>query len=219
MKATIAPMPKAKGRNIWPVLGLFCILLISANCVDMALTPVGVQEGYLAKSDGKTFSAAALAHATGEFRIVIANLLWMKVVEHYHHQYMASGGAWDKNQALLPYLKMITWLDPHFWEAYDVGELILVELHRDAECKSFLNEGIRNNPQTWELYNDYALYYAWYHKDAKDALPYAERARDVATDPFYHHRMDLFCHTLQGLIAEQDKVKAKGRLKAAAAVR
>lgn len=199
MKAVTVQPANTAVRKMAQGLGLFCLFLISANCVDMALTPVGVQEGYLAKSDGKTISGAAVAHAAGEFRIVAANLLWMNVVEHYHHQYMASGGDWIKNQSILPYLRMITWLDPHCWEAYDVGEGILTELHRDKEAKDFLSEGIRNNPRTWELYNDYALYYAWYHKDAKDALPWAQRAEAVADDPLYRHRMDMFCHTLKGL--------------------
>lgn len=199
MKAVPVRTANSAVKKTAPVFGLFCLLLISANCVDMALTPVGVQEGYLAKSDGKTISGAAVAHAAGEFRIVAANLLWMNVVEHYHHQYMASGGDWIKNQSILPYLRMITWLDPHCWEAYDVGEGILTELHRDKEAKDFLNEGIRNNPRTWELYNDYALYYAWYHKDAKDALPWAERAQAVADDPFYARRMARFCRTLRAL--------------------
>jgi hypothetical protein len=196
-------------KKTWTTLGLFLVLLISANCLDMALTPTGVAEGYLAQSDGRTVSGAALAHAAGEFRIVAANLLWMKVVEHYHHQYIAQGGDWSKNQSLLPYIRMITWLDPHFVEAYDVGEGILAQLNRDKEAKDFLDEGIRNNPHSWEMYNDMALLYAWYQKDAKDALPYAERARDVADDPVYRHRMDMFCNTLNRLMTQQQTKPAK----------
>lgn len=193
--------PKRLNKKAWSAFGLFLVFLISANCLDMAMTPTGVAEGYLAKSDGRTISGAAVAHAAGEFRIVAANLLWMKVVDHYHHQYIASGGDWSRNQTLLPYCRMITWLDPHFVEAYDVGEGILAQLGRYKEAKDFLNEGIQNNPRSWELENDMALLYGWYQKDPKDALPYAERAREVADDPFYQHRMEMFCNTLSRMIA------------------
>ena len=78
--------------------------------------------------------SAALAQAGGEFRIVAANLLWSKVVDHYHHQYLADGGDWSKNESLLPLLHTITVLDPHFVQAYEVmGGAILPRTGRVAE--------------------------------------------------------------------------------------
>ncbi|MCW3059278.1 MAG: hypothetical protein JWQ02_1099, partial [Capsulimonas sp.] len=74
------------------------LLMLAAGAFDSLSMPTAMREGYL-KSTGKD-SNGAVAMAAGQFRSVAANLLWMKVVDHYHHQQMADGGDWSKNESL-----------------------------------------------------------------------------------------------------------------------
>jgi hypothetical protein len=180
--------------NCWALL---VALSITAGSLNSSLTQMGVADGYLISSNGGVPSIDAVVHASGEVRIVIANLLWMKVIDHYHHQFLAKGGAWSKNSALMPYLRMIVWLDPHFIEAYEVGGSILSGTGRYKECDAFLDSGTRNNLDSWQLYYDRAMLRAWYLKNPTAALPFAEHALQCAKDPFTHNRIQKFCKTLE----------------------
>jgi len=173
-----------------------CFFLL-ANVAQQSLTSTGVREGYLADSGtANAPSMVAVAHAAGEFRIAAANILWLNVVDHYHHQYIAQGGDWSRNKSVLPLINMIVILDPHFVQAYDVGSLELCQLDRVADAKAFLAQGVTDNPSDWSLVYDQAMMYAWYEDSAAKALPYAEKADSLATDPFDKHRLNMLVRTL-----------------------
>ena len=168
--------------------------------MDHAITPGGhPRRLHRRASAGGTDanSGAALAHAGGEFRVVAANILWLTVLDHYHHQYLASGGDWSKDKDILPIVHVIVTLDPHFVEAYGVGFMILAESHRVSEGAAMLDQGITANPTSWQIIYDRAMLEAWYRKNPKAALPYALAARRLATDPFDQRRLNLFCATLK----------------------
>lgn len=186
--------------NIRNMTAAAVALLALSSLFQWQLSGAGVRLGYMGDVNGRP-SQSAVAHAAGEFRIVAANIIWLKIVDHYHHQYLAQGGSFATNTALIPYLRMITWLDPHFTEAYDVGGLIMAQTKQYATADRFLKEGIANNPNNWLLNYDVAMNHAWFQKDYAAALPYAEHARDLADDPFDKHRLSLFCNTLHRDIA------------------
>lgn len=185
----------------WKPFLAAALLIAAASSTESAFTPVGVSQGYLARSEADQPSAQAAAHALGEFRIVASNLIWLNVVDRYHHEYMEQGGNWQTNGSLLPFLKIITWLDPHFIQAYDVAGAILSGLQRYDEGQKFLADGIRNNPESWQLYYDVAMLHAWYRRDARSALPYARRAYELASDPYDRRRLRLLVKTLRDDIA------------------
>jgi hypothetical protein len=175
---------------------LFLIFLVNAALCEICFTPTGAAKGYLEGSIGAAPSEKAAAHALGEFRIVAANMIWLNVVDRYHHEYTEKGGNWSKNVSLLPYLKMVVWLDPHFVEAYDVSAAILSSTNQYPEAQKALDEGVKNNNESWQLQYDQAMFRAWCLKDKKSALPYAIAARDLVDDPFLKHRMQIFVNTL-----------------------
>ncbi len=93
---------------------LLCFgLFAAAGTFEQMSQTAGQAQGYLVSS-ASAGKNAALAQAGGEFRIAAANLIWDKVIDHYHHQFMAQGGDWSKNESLLPMLQLIITLDPHF---------------------------------------------------------------------------------------------------------
>ena len=190
-------MAKTDWRRALPsaLLCLGCFAL--AGTFESASERTGLTNGYLVTSAAQGRSAA-LAQAGGEFRIVAANLLWSKVVDHYHHQYLADGGDWSKNESLLPLLHTITVLDPHFVQAYEVmGGAILPRTGRVAEGERVLTEGLRHNPNDWELYREMAMLLSYTEHKPKEALPYAEKGLKYADDDFSQNLMTKLCRTLK----------------------
>ena len=178
-------------------------LLLCFGCFTVAGTfeslsqTAGQAQGYLVTSaaDGKN---AALAQAGGEFRIAAANLIWDKVIDHYHHQFMAQGGDWSKNESLLPMLQLIINLDPHFTQAYQLmGGAILPRTGHVAEGEKVLADGIKHNPNDWEMDREMALLLSYTEHKPAAALPYAEAGLKNADDAFSVHLMTRFCHTLR----------------------
>ena len=176
-----------------------------AGLCEILMQPVGVSHGYLTRSTGKN---AAVTEAAGEFRVAAANILWSKVVDHYHHQYLADGGNWEKNESLLPVLQTIITLDPHFVEAYQLmGGTILPQTGHVVEGQAILALGIKNNPYDWEMYREMAMLYAWTEHKPEAGLPYAREGLKQADDDFSRHLMALLCHTLQERIQEKRTAK------------
>lgn len=197
--------PQTKRRPWKAALGCG-ILLGFAGLFESLMQPVAVSHGYLAAGKDRN---AAVAEAAGEFRVVAANMLWDRVVDHYHHQYMAQGGDWEKNESLLPLLQNIIALDPHFVEAYELmGGTILPKTGHIAEGEVILAQGIKNNPYDWEMYREMAMLYAWTEHKPDAALPYAQEGLKQADDAFSVHLMTLLCHTLRERIRkEHDSTK------------
>ncbi len=200
-------MHQKQNTHPWKI-GSVCLclaLFTVAGSLESASEPAGLAQGYLVTTASQGRSAA-LAQAGGEFRIVAANLLWDKVIDHYHHQYMAQGGDWSKNASLLPLLQTIITLDPHFVQAYQImGATILPHLGQVERGKTVLADGIAHNPNSWELYRDMAMTLSWTQHYPAQALPYAEKGLACADDDFSHTLMTKLCRTLRGQMAERAK--------------
>ncbi len=184
-------------RGQLPALLLCAMLFCAAAGFESLSQADGQAQGYLVSSAaaGKN---AALAQAAGEFRIAAANLIWDKVIDHYHHQFMAQGGDWSKNESLLPMLHLIITLDPHFVQAYQLmGGAILPRTGRVAEGRQVLADGIQHNPNDWELDREMAMLLSYTEHQPAAALPYAEAGLKNADDDFSIHLMTKLCHTLR----------------------
>ena len=194
-----------QGSSLLGAATLCLAFFILAGSLESASEPMGRRQGYLVTTAGQGRNAA-LAQAGGEFRVVAANLLWSKVVDHYHHQYMAQGGNWAKNASLLPLLQTIITLDPHFVQAYQVmGAAILPHIGEAERGEKVLADGIAHNPNSWELYRDMAITLSWSLHYPKQALPYAEKGLACADDDFSRNILTKLCKTLKSQIAEQAK--------------
>ena len=177
---------------------LLCLgFFTAAGTFESLSEPAGQAQGYLVTTaaDGNN---AALAQAGGEFRVAAANLIWDKVIDHYHHQFMAQGGDWAKNESLLPMLQLIITLDPHFTQAYELmGGAILPRTGHLVEGEKVLAEGIKHNPSDWELDREMAILLSYTDKQPAAALPYAEAGLKNADDDFSVRLMTKLCQTLR----------------------
>jgi tetratricopeptide (TPR) repeat protein len=94
----------------------------------------------------------SLAAVSG-FRQVVAGLLWVRADSFFHQ------GNYD---AILPLVRIITWLDPNFLDVYSTGAWHLMYNFTDEAQRSdrrylpaglaLLNEGIANNPNVHDMY-------------------------------------------------------------------
>ncbi len=125
-------------------------------------------------------SPSALLDILGELRYTAAAILWMKT-DYYQHEYEYQGLDFRNNEPIMPLIRLITILDPHFVQAYDYGAYHLsVNLKKKQESIKFLQEGITNNPDAFELNWEYG-FLLYFDKKYKEALPFLMKARTFRT--------------------------------------
>jgi tetratricopeptide (TPR) repeat protein len=105
------------------------------------------------------------------------------ITEHTHLE----GG---KEREILPWLRISADLDPHRVDTYTVASYWLRNLGKVAEAEQFLREGIRNNPQSYELWYELGLLYDDNRHDpfrARNAwqlaMRYWQQSEPSKTDP------------------------------------
>jgi len=83
------------------------------------------------------------------------------ITEHTHLQ-------GSKEREILPWLKISAELDPQKVETYTVSAYWLRDLGKVKEAEDFLREGLRNNPDSYEILFELGrLYYENYHDAAR----------------------------------------------------
>ncbi len=129
-----------------------------------------------------------VAGAVIGFREVIAGLLWVRANDFFH-----SGNY----EAIVPLTRMATWLDPHQIDVYSVGAWHLAYNFIDSQNRAdrryllpaikFLEEGIENNPNLWDLYFEegFTMYY-WKKQDYVQATHWMNEAAE-RKPPYYVH--------------------------------
>jgi tetratricopeptide (TPR) repeat protein len=85
-----------------------------------------------------------------------------KITKHTH---LENG----REREILPWLKLSAEMNPHLIETYTVGAYWLSEqLHNPAEAEQFLRQGLRENPNCYEiLFALGRIYYDQYHEAAR----------------------------------------------------
>jgi tetratricopeptide (TPR) repeat protein len=99
--------------------------------------------------------------ALGGLREFVAGILWVKADGFFHT------GNYD---ALLPLVRIVTWLDPHQVDVYSTGAWHMAYNFTDEQQRSdrryiapalaLLQEGVENNPNTYKLYFELGYTYS-----------------------------------------------------------
>jgi len=120
--------------------------LLAAALLQWGLdrTPAGSGAG-----DRELFpSASSLLDLLGGARQYLAYNMYIKT-DTLHHTYY---GSFVLEAELVPYLILVTYLDPHYESAFFVGAGIMDALGRHEEAKEFTLRGIEANPGSADLY-------------------------------------------------------------------
>jgi tetratricopeptide (TPR) repeat protein len=116
-------------------------------------------------------SEARLAHLSGGYAGLLADIYWTRVVQYYGRHRLAHAG---KFPLLGTLLDITTALDPHLLVAYRFGSVFLAgkppEGAGDPQRAIYLLErGITNNPDYWRMWEDLGFIYYWDMKDYEHA--------------------------------------------------
>jgi len=129
--------------------------------------------------------------ALKEFNRTLAIFFWLKLIKYHSEEELIAYTLpaievkeedWRQDKDILPLLYIITELDPHFVEAYDLGGYQLaINLKKINEGITFLQRGIERNPQSFAL--NFRLGFVYFHyKMYAKAIPYFLKAVELTKD-------------------------------------
>jgi hypothetical protein len=121
---------------------IIVIALLALALSGQALTDAAVEEG--TADTGRLLGRTGFAYLTG-LRTFAAAALWNRLDPQFHEYYE---GSLDNAQFTLPTMRIVTWLDPQFVEAYYTGPWIARRLGYEEEGLEFAREGVRENPRS-----------------------------------------------------------------------
>jgi hypothetical protein len=118
-------------------------------------------------------SGPALRRIALEFDALVADLYWIRAIQHYGGDRLAGTGK-RKYELLYPLLDIATSLDPYFNIAYRFGAIFLSEGYpggpgRPDQAIALLRKGIAVQPTKWQYYHDVAFVYYWQLHDMEAA--------------------------------------------------
>ena len=185
-------------------LGHYRALVIAAlllACVAGTQAVVDVYRPVVNDEAGVPFTGAAVIVRgfAGQVRGLLADYLWLRVDEYAHRRRVADG---DINraddEALMPLVRLITWLDPHYVSAYALGgQWLAFHFARPREAVIFYDEGIRNNPRAGELLTGVAFVHWRLLHDNHAAAARVEQAANLTGDDLERfHALWLEAHIL-----------------------
>ncbi|NLN75169.1 MAG: hypothetical protein GX139_02510 [Armatimonadetes bacterium] len=158
------------------LVALVVALVAAIVLIQFDLEPKYEKIVHAGKQIGENKSGDMMAELPGQFIVasftgfkqVVAGALWIRADEFFHR---------GQYHAIVPLVRMVTWLDPHNIDVYTTGAWHLdynfVDVANSLSDKryipasiAFMKEGIRNNPNIWDLY--FELGWTHYHKKLWD---------------------------------------------------
>jgi len=126
-------------------------------------------------------SGNALQRIALSFDAVLADVYWIRAIQHYGGDRLSGPRAQTKYQLLYPLLDLTTTLDPYFNIAYRFGAIFLSEAYpggpgRPEQSVALLRKAITVMPQKWQYYHDVGFVYYWRLRDYQSAALWFQRA-------------------------------------------
>ena len=126
-------------------------------------------------------SGSALQRIALAFDPLMADVYWIRALQHYGGDKLDPQTTRPKYQALHPLLDITTSLDPYFTIAYRFGAIFLSEPYpngpgRPDQAVALLQKGLRVQPTKWQYYHDIAFVYYWTLRDMKASAEWFRRA-------------------------------------------
>lgn len=104
---------------------------------------------------GKLNTATRVVDFLGGVRQYLAYTFFVKADKLDHEYY----GSSERERALVPYLILITMLDPNYVSAYYIGSGLIYDLGQEEEAIDFNLEGLKSNPDSSDLYFSLGVLY------------------------------------------------------------
>lgn len=119
---------------------------------------------------------------------LLADLYWIRALQHFGGERLAPPGHVRNYSLLYPLLDLATTLDPNFNIAYRFGSIYLGEPYpggpdRPDLAIALLRRGIAAHPEKWQYMQDLGFVYYWHLQDYKAAAAWFQRASEVPGSP------------------------------------
>ena len=126
-------------------------------------------------------SGPALQRIALEYDALLADVYWIRTLQHYGGDRVAGSAGRQKYILLYPLLDLTTTLDPYFNIAYRFGAIFLSEGYpggpaRPEQAVALLRKGLAARPGRWQYYMDIGFVYYWHLRDYRSAAQWIERA-------------------------------------------
>ena len=133
-------------------------------------------------------SGDALRRLALEYRPVVADVYWIRAIQHYGGGRLVGAGGRSRYELLQPLLDISTSLDPYFRIAYRFGAIFLSEPYpggpgRPDQAIALLKKGIVAQPDAWQYHHDIGFIYFWHLHDYRAAADWFSRAADQPGAP------------------------------------
>ena len=129
---------------------LLCALIV-ALILAGSLTQAALQHSSPGSEGGERDAALSqvdFLEFLGGAREFMSYIIWARI-DAIHHGYY---GDLNLEGELVPYYFIISWLDPHFTDAYYVGGFIIFEQGQEERAIDYNRQGIAANPDAGDLY-------------------------------------------------------------------
>ena len=134
-----------------------------------------------------------------------------KKIELHQHRHLSG----MENKETLPWFYYAVKLNPHHIKAYVIGAYCMwMDLEKTDEAMVFLKEGLRHNPDSWEIYAEIGTIYYKKKEDYQKAVIHYEKAREFFTDedPDKYERRTILvflreCYKKQGEVLKAEDVQ------------
>jgi len=171
-------------KSPFPLLAVLILLLVGQGFLQRSFLFPNWSTNYSSKQKGiaSDLSPDQLLVAIAGFREMIAGILWVKADSFF------DSGNYD---AILPIIRLVTWLDPKQIDVYATGMWHIGYNFTDEEQRSdrryipsalaLGKEGAERNPETYEMF--FETGWMWYHKiqdNHEKAVSWFEKAAQKA---------------------------------------
>lgn len=134
-------------------------------------------------------SGEALGRVGLGFDSVLADIYWIRAVQHYGRDRRSRAYA-DRYALLYPLIDITTTLDPYFTTAFQFGALFLAEPLPNGPDRldlgiALLEKGLRAEPTRWQYAQSLGFLHYWHSKDRQEAGRQFERAAAIPGAPIW----------------------------------
>lgn len=162
------------------VVSLGCSILLLRHIDDLRQGATLEESLYIPSP--KVLKALSLGY-TG----LMADIYWTRVVQYFGGRHRANS---TQYKLLAPLLDITTTLDPHLFVAYQFGAIFLAQKPPEGAgdpqaAVRLIEHGIRDNPNTWQLYYELGfLQYMELHDEAAAARTFERGSQIPGAHPF-----------------------------------
>jgi hypothetical protein len=131
-------------------------------------------------------SPAVVTRAALSYKALVADLYWIRAVQHYGGTRLSRGT--KRYDLLYPLLDLTTSVDPYFDVAYRFGAIFLAEPYPGGAERpdlgiALLQKGLHAQPNKWQFAEDIGFVYYWWLRDYTAAANWFSRAGDMPNAP------------------------------------